>query len=254
MNHELIVVSDLHIKNIYDSRGEIFIKFLRHLDGRGVKNLVLLGDIFDFCFGASRYFREKFSPFGKELSRLSKEGTQVYFVAGNHEFFLGSLDWEGVTFIETLDFQIKMSDGLTFAFSHGDRLYAPWHYHIYNFLIKMALSKVLALLLPQGALDRLALSVSSASRKRGYERRIEHKGIIASIEHWLNAKGAEVGIVGHFHVPYHIKTPSGKSRILCLDSWDKPNYLAYQEGSFYRCFFKKDGLQKVRLSSQNFES
>lgn len=254
MNCELIVVSDLHIKSVDDSRGEIFINFLRQLKGSGVKNFVLLGDVFDFCFGASRYFKEKFSAVGIELSRLSKEGSQVYFIGGNHEFFPGSLKWEGIHFIESLDFQLNLSDGLSLAFSHGDRLHAPWHYHIYSFLMKTTLTKSLALLLPQKILDRLALAISAGSRKKGYTRRIDHKGIIASVENWLSRKDLQVGIVGHFHIPYHIKNSAGKTRILGLDSWDKPNYLSYEEGSFYRAFFRENGIEKTQLSSKTSKS
>src|SRR3954469_15449501 len=88
----LVVASDVHLRTLDDRRGELLVDALGRL-GHGVECLVLNGDVFDFCFGGSRYFRRKFAALGAILEAISRRGTRVVFVEGNHEFHLGEIGW-----------------------------------------------------------------------------------------------------------------------------------------------------------------
>ena len=73
----LVVGSVVHVLDSSHPVGGIFLESLKSLQGRSIPTLVLLGDIFDFCFGDSHYFKEKFRVFGEILTQLSSEGTRV---------------------------------------------------------------------------------------------------------------------------------------------------------------------------------
>jgi UDP-2,3-diacylglucosamine hydrolase len=229
----LIVVSDIHLLDEEDERGQKLLALLREIDPSAVRHLVLLGDIFDFCFGASRYFHRKFAQIGQELIRLSQQGTEVHFIQGNHEFALENLPWPGVGLTTATSRVIRLGN-TTIAFTHGDVLGAPWHYHWYRRFSRSALFKTAGLALPHAFLDRLALGISRKSRKQGMTRKIDHRRIISHMRAWYGQQGCDHGIVGHFHIPYHLQEVRGE--ILCLESWDSPNYLAFREGKFSRVY------------------
>ncbi len=244
--HDLVVISDVHLLDAEEERGKLLLKFLTELDGTKIQNFVLLGDIFDFCFGASPYFQRKFDLFGKQLSRLAREGTKVFFIEGNHEFLIQELFWEGVSFVKEKELKLTLSDDSTILFTHGDYLKAPWHYRLYSYIIRSQLSKFFALKIPQKFLNRLALAISAKSRRRSYSKAIPHKEILQNLTTWISGRNVSFGIVGHFHVPYDYR-PSEKTRIFCLDSWDKPNCLSYSSGRFQRLYLKNTGINKVEL-------
>ena len=249
IRHELVVISDVHLRTTDDERGRLLLHLLSRLETANVRYLVLLGDIFDFCVGYSPYFQEKFAPIGHALTRIAQLGVKVYFVEGNHEFLMRSLPWPSIEFVTELDLKLKLSNGNSLVLAHGDLLRAPWHYRLYTQFIRSRLVRLIALRMPQAILDRCALSISARSRKRGYSRQIAHKAIVASITQWAKTRGADFGVVGHFHVPYDVKDGTGKPRIFCLDSWDKPNCLTYDAGRFYRIYLKETRLNLVELPS-----
>lgn len=244
IDHELIIISDVHLIDDSDQRSRLLLQLLLNLDLKKLRSLVLLGDIFDFCIGASPYFQKKYAMFGEKLSALSKEGVAVHFVEGNHEFILGDLPWGGVNFIRDEELIIKLSDGKTVSFIHGDCLHAPWHYRLYSTIIRSQLSKFCALRVPQKQLDKLALYISSKSRDRSYAKRLDQEKLIADFRAWMRSSPADFAITGHFHIPFDIKLHEEKSRIFGLDSWDKPNCLAYKNGEFSRFFFDPSGEYK----------
>ncbi len=247
IQYELVVLSDIHLRTEDDERGSLLLKFLSSLAVDKVRYLVLLGDIFDFCVGYSPYFQKKYAAIGSALSHLASCGVQVYFVEGNHEFCLSELPWRGVHFLRGQNLHLKLSNGESVVLTHGDLLRAPWHYRLYNWAVRSRLLKWMALMLPQALLDRLALAISAKSRARGYTRKIDHKAIVGGIARWAQQQGVQCGIVGHFHVPYDVQVDT-KTRLLCLDSWDKPNALIYDQGSFSRLYFRNNKVHLVELS------
>lgn len=232
----VVIVSDIHLMSEEDERGRLLLELLRQVqENSRVSHLVLLGDIFDFCFGSSVYFQNKFKKIGQALGEVQRSGCQVLFFQGNHEFSLRDLKWPGVDFIDTKDFLLATSSGTRLIFSHGDRLKAPWHYDLYLRITRSSLFRVLALLMPQRRLDKFCLELSLLSRKNGQNKRIDHKSLLALLDGWLLSSGADHAVVGHFHIPYDWashKKPG--ARVLGLSSWDSPNALIFEEGEFRR--------------------
>jgi UDP-2,3-diacylglucosamine pyrophosphatase LpxH len=226
-----VVVSDIHLLEEGDARGQKLLQLIARLDSESVQYFALLGDIFDFCFGASPYFQRKYAKIGEALCRLAQQGVKVIFIQGNHEFSLIELPWPGVELLHGLGKTIRV-DETAIALTHGDLLSAPWHYRWYRAIARSRLFKGAGLLVPPRFLDNLALGISRKSRKRGVTRRIDHQRVIAKIRSWYTAQQCAHGVVGHFHIPYHLQEAEGV--ILCMESWDKPNYLGFRDGVFTR--------------------
>jgi UDP-2,3-diacylglucosamine hydrolase len=65
------------------------LEFLRHLEGRA-SGLFLLGDLFDFWFEYRRAAPTEHPEVLAALLRLSKAGTEIHFLGGNHDYWAGS--------------------------------------------------------------------------------------------------------------------------------------------------------------------
>ncbi|MBI2602669.1 MAG: metallophosphoesterase [Deltaproteobacteria bacterium] len=232
----VVIVSDIHLQSENDERGVLFLQLLASITPGKVRHLVLLGDIFDFCFGASAYFQKKFAKIGETLTRLAHEGTEVIFFQGNHEFFLSHLKWEGVHFVEQKERILELSFHEKLVFSHGDRVYAPWHYRFYLQFVRSSVAKGIAKLVPPHLFDRFCLSLALHSRKKGTYKNVPHGSITGAIAKWADQFPGHHAVVGHFHAPYNIPKIRKDGRILCLESWDRPNCLCYHDGNFSRLY------------------
>ena len=241
----VVVVSDIHLAEEGDSRGKMLLDFISRLDTEKVQYFILLGDIFDFCFGASRYFKRKFRRIGNELIRLSHSGVRVIFLQGNHEFSLNELAWDGVEFVLSRDFHVELDSGVRLSFSHGDRLGAPWHYKIYLAITRSFWFRCAGLLVPPSFLDKLCLEISRRSRAKSSGRKIPHKKIIHNMERWLSQLNSDHGVVGHFHIPYQANY-SVKGKLLGLCSWDQPNALGFDGRCFSRYYLKGPGQDFIK--------
>jgi UDP-2,3-diacylglucosamine pyrophosphatase LpxH len=214
--------------------------------------LVLNGDIFDFCFGSSNYFKKKFQEVGILLTAIGQNGTKVIFVQGNHEFSIEDIGWEEVTFVVAFDHHLTLKSGLKFSITHGDRLMAPWQYGVYWKVTRSKIFKWGGLCLPGRWLDQFALAVAAKSRSRDAYRSIDHAGLKAAAAAWMEQGQGEHGIIGHFHFPYAETLPGGKGLLLSVKSWDEPNLLLFdQDAGFYRVYPKLGGPWKSEAVNQS---
>lgn len=237
---DLMVMSDIHLVSCEDPRGSRLLQVLDSLIHADLKNLVLLGDIFDFCLGSSPYFRRKFAPIGERLERMAKKGVKIYFFEGNHEFNLEQIGWKGVEIVSEGNLTIEV-DHRKIHLAHGDLIYSTWHYRWFRAFVKSWPVTTAASLLPGQWMDRFATKSAQISRAQDRYRSIRHQSILKSAGHWLRQSAADHGIFGHFHVPYAEKSPEHQGLLLGLDSWDIPNALVMQNHRFQRIFFLRDG-------------
>ena len=221
---DLIVVSDIHLGRSDDARGRLLSQILQAAVTQGPDVFVLLGDIFDFCHGGSRFFQKKFACLGKQLERLAQSGTRVIFFEGNHEFAMRDIGWKGVELVSEGDKIIKLKDGTRVKLAHGDLVYASPSYRRFRNLVKSRFADWSARnILPSRLLDFYALNHAKASRASDHFRGLDHQGLVETMHAW--AAGCELGIFGHFHVPYAEPRADGSGSIYGLHSWDQPNYL-----------------------------
>ncbi len=234
---QLMVASDCHLRGCEEDKTVLFLSSLQKIIDSRPEYFILTGDIFDFCFGSSRYFQKKYHAIGERLTQLSDAGTKVLFVQGNHEFSIEDIGWRGVEFVTDFERKITLKDGSSFVLTHGDRLLSPWHYHLYLAITRSTLFKLGGLMVPQAFLDRFALSMAAKSRAMDDTRTLDHDRLLEAANDWIDRSGCQHGIFGHFHVPFGEARKGQEGKILSVSSWDKPNFLAYHEKEgFYRLF------------------
>jgi UDP-2,3-diacylglucosamine hydrolase len=240
----LVVASDIHLRSLGDSRGQLLLEVLSRVEAGTVEYLVLNGDIFDFCFGESRYFQDKYRLLGEALAALVRGGTRVLFVEGNHDFHMRALTekggWDGVEIVSEPSRDVVLRDGTTIKFGHGDLIQGDWAYRLFRGLVKSDFVRWLARLVPGRWLDAYALRHAQVSRAAGEYRKLDHHKLLAAANKWVAADGeSQHGIFGHFHVPYAEPRETGEGLLLSVESWEKPNLLVYEDGEFFRIFFDK---------------
>ena len=87
MREETLFISDLHLSA---ERPETVERFLKLCKNRilGARRLYILGDLFDAYLGDDNH-DYPFGPVKKVLKRLTRAGTEVYFLPGNRDFLVG---------------------------------------------------------------------------------------------------------------------------------------------------------------------
>ncbi|MBF0441843.1 MAG: metallophosphoesterase [Oligoflexales bacterium] len=243
----LVVVSDLHIKNIHDDNGRLFLRFLDNLMACKIDCLVLIGDVFDFILGSKRFYHKKFEPIGNALMKLAQKGVRIVYLEGNHEFMLKSLGWKGIEFIDSCSdgLIIPLEGGRKVKIGHGDLIYSSLVYRSFRAIVKSRLFLLLVNLLPGRLIDYFSIKGSQASRSQDKYRPILHDEILEAAELWARRSGCDFCLFGHFHVPYYEKMKSGEGYLISLSHWEsQPSFLAFSNGRFVRLGigFKRDGL------------
>ena len=245
----VVIISDVHIREASDARAQILYSVCERIDVEKVEYFLLLGDIFDFCYGSSSYFKNKFSQLGQVLEHLAEQGVKVIYFQGNHEFSMRDIGWKGVEFIDSKDYSLNLDNDISLLLSHGDSLHAPWHYSFYLFLTRSRLFAFLGLMAPQSLLDKFCLSLSKKSRKMSHKKEFKAQNILDSLSKWFSQNTENHAVVGHFHFPLE-HFFSNHRRILCLNSWDKPNALGFDGTNFFRYFFSQvNGNVQINMKS-----
>lgn len=230
---ELVLASDLHVREPDDHRAQLLIDLVDRIDG-STAYFVLNGDVFDFYFGAGAYFRKKYAAIGTALERLAARGTKVILVEGNHEFHMAEAGWHNVEIIRDHDLVLSLPSGTRVKITHGDLLSQDPLYGAFRALIKSRVVRAGAKLLPGSWLDAYAMRHAAVSRSRDKYRTLDHRQILAQFSRWLiREPTADHGIIGHFHVPYAEPHASG-GFMVSVASWDTPSVLVYHDQSFWR--------------------
>lgn len=175
LSGQMVYVSDTHIQTMDDNRGKLLLDLISRIDPENTKYFILNGDIFDFCFGATDYFRHKFASLGTVLTELASHGVEVIYVEGNHEFQLQDIGWQGVKIVKDEDVILDVDHGVTIKIAHGDLIKKDLLYFAYRGLVKSRVFSFLAQLFPSKWVDAFALNHASQSRKRDEYRSLNHK-------------------------------------------------------------------------------
>lgn len=235
-NCELVIASDVHIREPWDASSRALIALLDAALVAKPKALVLNGDIFDFFFGWGSYFRQKHREIFDRMERLAKTGTEVWFVEGNHEFGMQKMAVKGMRVVDSFGDILTTASGTRVLIVHGDLMRHDPAYLTFRAVARSTFLSVVASCIPQRWLDAWTLWFATTSRKKDRYRTLNHESILANAEKTLRTSGADHLVFGHFHHPYDHTTADGK-RILSVDSWMKPSFLVFDAGRFVRCYF-----------------
>ncbi len=252
---QLVMVTDVHMGTIDDSRGQLLLNLIESLGQWKLQNFLLCGDIFDFCQGTNPYFQKKFHALGEALKTLASGGTRVIFVEGNHEFDLQGLSWHGIEFLTEIDRVIEFSNGSRLAITHGDQIYNNLRYRKFRAVVKSRLVRWIARwVVPSKLMDWYTSRHSKLSRAADKYRNLDHASLISAMKQWLATKNAEHGVFGHFHVPYFEQRDAGSGFIVSCESWDAPNALVLYKDKFSRLKWDRHIQKWVRQPAVSFET
>lgn len=230
-----VVISDVHLQDRNDALAEKIISLFSDVKELRPKYFLLLGDIFDFCFGGGSYFKKKYDWFYQELVEIQSLGVQVCFVEGNHEFAMERMGWNKIQILQTAKKKpIIVLTGTSIAISHGDFFAAPWKYLMFRSLVKSKLLHHACSMLPGKALELYAKTHSSYSREKSESRELKHQEILSSAFQMVqnHCPSVKILLFGHFHYPFE-KTIDQR-RLLSMHSWHKPNALCIYDNHDYK--------------------
>ena len=219
------IVSDLHLGVATPETERLFERYLSAIEG-DVKSLVINGDLFDFWFEWKSVIPRRGFRTLAALANLRERGTEILYVAGNHDCWGGEVlrndvgvqyeigPWDGQ--IGNWHVRVEHGDGLR---EREDRKYR---------MIRPVMRSPLAIAMfrslhPDWA-TRLATGSSNASRS--YSARDGGAGLRAiALEQLATNPSLDVIVYGHSHVAALERAASGQV-FANAGSWlDAPTYI-----------------------------
>ncbi len=208
------VFADAHLGQA-EGDGDDFLLALDEVAARGFRTIVLLGDIFHYFIGSSKFETPLVRKLLDGWASLAARGVSLRYVEGNRDFFVGGSPFSA-SFASYGD-----ADGLAvgerrYAFVHGDRINTgDLPYRFWRRLSKNPVSEAVLHLLP----GRAARFIVSRTEARLYRTNFRHKSRLpeaALVEEGRRARraGYDAVLVGHFHVGWLREGPDYVTRIL----------------------------------------
>jgi len=247
-----IFISDAHFTGQDSESMELFLRFL-DTERRKIGHLVILGDLFEFLFGFKNSFStespsvfSEYLPVLGKLRSLCREGIQIRYFEGNHDFYLRSFfsDYFGSK-VEVYPNGCEQTvEGKRAFIAHGD-LSNPrqWSYRVLRGILKNPLTYRLLRLAGPSIVCPVARKWSSMSfRKYHNEGQLHPPPAFKTFAHRKFLEGFEVVILGHSHFPE------------AVEEWiDGRRRLYYNPGDWavHRSFLRltpPDGFQLERYS------
>ena len=204
------------------------------------QRIFILGDLFDVWPGTTPYLIERYSAFLQLFKRMVKDGHEIHYVEGNHDFKLGSF------FNEELGVK-TYSDSLTLQFNdksvhmvHGD-LGNPKElgYRVLRRVLRSEPIQAAVQIVPSKLIFDVGAKVSNLSRKYTTPKVIEHskiKHIYRRTAESFFEQGADVVLMGHTHLPDDVTSLVGDRycRYINLGDWVRHfSYLEFDGSNFY---------------------
>lgn len=209
-----IFISDAHLTGNEAEQREIFLRFLEEEKDR-VEKIVILGDLFEFFFGFKNPFpREKSSPLSfylpvlERLRDFYKEGIQIEYFEGNHDFFLSTF------FREQFAMEIPVHPdgceqwigGKRAFVAHGD-LSNPkqWRYRFFRRLLKNRWTYRLIHWVGPNLSLRVAKKMSQNSYQKYHQFSSVPPPAFKEFAYQKFLEGFELVILGHSHYPEKVE-------------------------------------------------
>ena len=217
-NEQKIKKMEEFILEIENSKGSIFI----------------MGDFFDYYFEYNRNNPNYFERIFSLLEKIKTKGIEVYFIAGNHDFWIGK-KFQSVITKSFLSDQILCEGNKRIYVTHGDGILS-WDkgYRLLKFILRSKIFRFLYSLLPKNIALKVANRIS-------YERKDSHKinndkleKIHSELIQYSRSKwnkGCDIVIMGHYHHSFNF-TENQKQLIILDDCCNQQfNYAKYDGNS-----------------------
>jgi UDP-2,3-diacylglucosamine hydrolase len=218
---KIYFISDVHLA-FQETPGEAdkrkkLIGFLHHLH-HNAKELVIVGDFFDFWFEWYHVVPKYWFPILHLLRNLVDAGISVTYVAGNHDFFMGTFLQREVGIACRSDDYTFVVDSKRFFVAHGDGLAKKDHgYRLLKRILRHPISNFLyKTLIPADLGMQVAKWTSHSSRRLKFIDRRQWSEEYHRYARDKFAEGFDFVVLGHLHYPMH-REEGGKVYINCGD-------------------------------------
>jgi UDP-2,3-diacylglucosamine hydrolase len=215
----ILLISDLHLQ---PERAALTEAFLRFLDERALKaqQLYLLGDLFEYWAGDD----DLSAPFHQQivaaLRRVSDRGVQVFWIAGNRDFLVGSgfADACGLTLLP--ETWVIEAGGQRIALLHGDaQCTDDVKYMEFRAQVRQPAWQQQFLAMPLAQRKQIIADLREKSKEGHAEKSYEIMDVTpAAIAEVFAQTGTSVMIHGHTHRPA-LHVVDGKRRYV-LPDWE----------------------------------
>ncbi len=206
-------ISDLHLgaahAGLDPDREILVLRFLRE-KAAAASHLFILGDLFEFWMEYRSYVPKEHFRILAALEALARQGVEVHYLSGNHDFNLGGFFREHVGLrVHADEIRVELQ-GKRLLLLHGDGLAkSDWRYRIMKKVFRHRLSGFLFRLLHPDFGMGLARWSSKASRDQ-HQNRPRHMDEYEAAGRALLAEGShDVLIHGHTHAAFVKEFPEG---------------------------------------------
>lgn len=214
----IVLVADSHVKAGTPSEGRFF-EMLSWLEKTSF-DVVFLGDIMELWIGVPSYEDDAQRRF-LEWCRREKERRRIYFIEGNHEFFV--LAHHGDCFSESSTDELRI--GAT-RFAHGDCQLATSSHRCFRWWTKSALAHFLLKYLPFASSVVRLIKANMEERSRKRTRRFQGEELAFWCKNEFALSNAEQAILlGHFHREFTIRRKDGRL-FAVLPAWKDSEEIA----------------------------
>jgi UDP-2,3-diacylglucosamine hydrolase len=204
------------------------IRFLDHIQ-RDAKQIYIVGDLFDYWFEYKTVVPKRYFRLLSKLSELKEHHIKVFFIAGNHDF------WVNDYFRDELGMEIYINPiekeiyGKRFLIHHGDGLLKKdIGYRILKRILRNKFNIFLFSLLHPDITGRIARWSSRTSRHYTNNRKYEDCDMTEFAKQKLN-EGFDFVIMGHNHIPTRQVINNGV--YINLGDWIRENTYAEFDGN-----------------------
>jgi UDP-2,3-diacylglucosamine pyrophosphatase LpxH len=113
---DIVVLSDVHLGS-FGCHADELCEYLKSIE---TKKLILNGDIIDGWVFKKNFFPESHFAVLRKIMKMVKNGTEVYYITGNHDDFLRKFDSFKMLNFSKVDKLVLEIDGKKYWFFHGD--------------------------------------------------------------------------------------------------------------------------------------
>jgi len=226
-----LFVSDVHLTTRDGDKLERLVALLkRRLKGGDA--LYLLGDIFEYWVSDVHIREPLYARLADELGRLVRSGVHVGFVAGNRDYMVGR-PFAATTGVELLGRAARIKLGGRAAhLEHGDLVFNKnWKHAAYRNLMRLGILRGAAARIPGRVGHVIGRGMRRLSKATTPSVEWGREELVESARPML-ARGAEILIFGHLHLPQRIDFKSGgrPRTLFILGDWDDTGVYLEAEG------------------------
>lgn len=205
--------------------------FLNSLRGRAAA-LYILGDLFDFWFEYRTAIPRRHFGTLAALEKLREAGTEITYLNGNHDFWLGRFLAEELG-IRTHDGALALElQGRRIWLHHGDALVrGDLGYRLLRRVLKNRVNIALYGLVHPDLGIPFARWVSRLSRRSRGEAPLDFERLWQEVASPRFAEGYDAVLIGHLHQAFERR--EGGHELFVLGDWiERFSYLVLEDGHF----------------------